>query len=108
MPPEPYASLYPAASIPPWRSFGEDLAAKPVAQQRLLAQRGVVGWSWEDWQPAVARCFGFVSFIDAEIGRIRDAFQRVVLRDRTVVIHTDDHGDLTGSHGGLFNKGPVM
>jgi arylsulfatase A-like enzyme len=24
------------------------------------------------------------------------------------VIHTADHGDMTGSHGGQFNKGPLM
>jgi arylsulfatase A-like enzyme len=56
----------------------------------------------------VARYFGFVSFIDAEIGRVLDAVDELGLRDTTVIIHTADHGDMTGSHGGQFNKGPLM
>lgn len=108
MPPEPYAAMYEPASIPPWPSFHEDASAKPAAQRRLLEQRGVAGWAWLEWQPVVARYFGFVTFIDAEIGRILEALERLGLHDDTVVIHTADHGDMTGSHGGQFNKGPLM
>jgi len=108
MPPDEYASEYDPASIPPWPSFTEDPATKPAAQGRLLEQRGVAGWSWADWQPVVARYFGFVSLIDAEIGRVLAAVDRLGLRESTVVIHTADHGDMTGSHGGQFNKGPLM
>jgi arylsulfatase A-like enzyme len=108
IPPETYAAMYEPESIPPWPNVGEDTASKPAAQQRLLEQRGVAGWTWRDWQPVVARYFGFVSFIDAEIGRILDALERLGLVDSTVVIVTGDHGDMTGSHGGQFNKGPLM
>ena len=108
MPPEPYASMYESREIPPWPNFVEDASTKPAAQQRLIEQRGVAGWTWADWQPVVARYFGFVSFIDAEIGRVLDALGALGLRERTVVIHTADHGDMTGSHGGQFNKGPLM
>jgi arylsulfatase A-like enzyme len=108
MPPEPYAALYEPGAIPPWPNFEDDAAAKPAAQVRLIEQRGVAGWTWVDWQPVVARYFGFVSFIDAEIGRVLDALDTLGLRETTVVIHTADHGDMTGSHGGQFNKGPLM
>jgi arylsulfatase A-like enzyme len=108
MPPEPYASMYEPGAIPPWPNFGDDASTKPPAQQRLIEQRGVVGWAWAEWQPVVARYFGFVSFIDAEIGRVLDALDALQLGDETVVIHTADHGDMTGSHGGQFNKGPLM
>jgi arylsulfatase A-like enzyme len=108
MPPEPYASMYDPTAIPPWPNFEEDLGTKPAAQRRLLEQRGVAGWTWQDWQPVVAAYFGFVTFIDAEIGRLLEAVDRLGLRDRSVVIHTADHGDMTGSHGGQFNKGPLM
>jgi arylsulfatase A-like enzyme len=108
MPPERYAALYAPSAIPPWPNFGDDATTKPAAQRRLIEQRGVVGWTWADWQPVVARYFGFVSFIDAEIGRVLDAVDELGLRESTVVIHTADHGDMTGSHGGQFNKGPLM
>jgi arylsulfatase A-like enzyme len=108
MPPESYASLYDPVAIPPWPNFVEDLTNKPAAQRRLIEQRGVAGWTWQDWQPVVARYFGFMTFIDAEIGRLLDALERLALRDSTVVMHLVDHGDMTGSHGGQFNKGPLM
>jgi arylsulfatase A-like enzyme len=108
MPPEPYAALYEPEEIAPWPNFADDATTKPAAQARLIEQRGVVGWTWADWQPVVARYFGFVSFIDAEIGRVLDAVDELGLRDTTIVIHTADHGDMTGSHGGQFNKGPLM
>lgn len=107
-PPAAFAALYDPASIPPWPNFTEDTATKPAAQRRLIEQRGVSGWSWSDWQPVVARYFGFVTFIDSEIGRVLDALARLGLESDTVVIHLADHGDMTGSHGGQFNKGPIL
>lgn len=108
MPPEPFASLYDPMAIPPWPSFDEDQAHKPAAQRRLLEQRGVAGLTWSDWQPIVARYFGFMSFVDHEIGRLLEQLERMGIADQTVVVHTSDHGDMTGSHGGQFNKGPLM
>ena len=108
MPPERFAAMYDPASIPPWPNFEEDLRSKPTAQARLLEQRGVAGWTWSDWAPVVARYYGFVSYIDEEIGRLLAALERLGLHQDTVVIHTADHGDMTGSHGGQFNKGPLM
>jgi arylsulfatase A-like enzyme len=107
-PPEPYASLYDPAAIPPWPNFGEDLSRKPAVQSRLLEQRGVVGWTWREWQIMVARYFAFVTFVDAEIGHVLDAVEHLGLADTTVVFATADHGDMTGSHGGQFNKGPLL
>jgi arylsulfatase A-like enzyme len=107
-PPEPYASSYDPADIPPWPNFVEDTKSKPAAQARLLEQRGVVGWTWEEWRGVVARYFGFVTYLDAEIGRILDTLDRLGLAESTVVFATADHGDMTGSHGGQFNKGPIL
>lgn len=107
VPPEPFASMYDPASIPPWPSFDEDTTTKPAAQRRLLEQRGVAGWSWEQWAPVVARYFAFVTFIDSEIASVIAAIDHLGLGDSTFVIHTADHGDMTGTHGGQFNKGPL-
>lgn len=108
MPPEPYASMYDPASISPWPNFTEVGATKPAAQRRLLAQRGVEGLKWADWQPIIARYLGFMTFIDAQIGRLLERLRALGLEDTTIVVHTSDHGDMTGSHGGQFNKGPLM
>jgi arylsulfatase A-like enzyme len=108
MPPAPFAAMYDPRAIPPWPNFDDDASRKPAAQRRLIEQRGVVGWTWADWQPVVARYFGFVSFIDSEIGRVLGELESLGLSEATVVVHTADHGDMTGSHGGQFNKGPLM
>lgn len=41
------------------------------------------------------------------MGRILDALDEQGLAASTVVVHTADHGDFTGSHR-QFNKGPLM
>lgn len=108
MPPEPFASLYDPADIAPWENFIDDDPRKPAAQARLLRQRGVEGMTWQEWQPIIALYYGFMTFIDSEIGRLFTALDDLGLADNTIVIHTSDHGDMTGSHGGQFNKGPIM
>ena len=105
--PEPYASMYDPDEIEPWPSFDETFAGKPGAHEQYLRYRGVEGFDWETWSRAVAKYFGFVTFIDEQMGRILDALDETGLADDTAVFHTADHGDFTGSHR-QFNKGPMM
>lgn len=108
MPPEPFASRYDPSTIEPWPNFIDDDPNKPAAHHRLFGQRGSVGMTWEQWQPIIALYYGFVTFIDSEIGRLLQTVTELGLTGDTIVIHTTDHGDMTGSHGGHFNKGPIM
>lgn len=41
--------------------------------------------------------------IDANVGRLLDALERLGVADNTIVVFTSDHGDMQGSHG-LKNK----
>jgi arylsulfatase A-like enzyme len=45
-----------------------------------------------------------VAQLDANVGRLLAALDRLGLRETTAVIFTSDHGDMAGSHG-LKNKG---
>jgi len=105
--PEPYASMYDPENIEPWENFDEDFEDKPGVQEQFLHYRGVEDFDWDTWKHVVAKYKGFVSFIDHQIGRIMDAVDEYELEDSTAVIHTADHGDMTGSHR-QFNKGPMM
>lgn len=42
---------------------------------------------------------GCVSFIDTQLGRLLDAYQRLGLADNTVVVYTSDHGEMLGKFG---------
>lgn len=105
--PEPYSSMYDPEDIDPWVNYADSLEGKPQAHREYLRYRGVEQFDWETWSEVISKYFGFVAFIDDEIERILDALDNRGLAEDTVVVHTADHGDMTGSHQ-QFNKGPMM
>ena len=107
VPPEPYASMYPPEQIAPWESFGDTLEAKPYIQAQQRRNWKVEGWTWPQWAPTVSAYLGEISLLDAQVGRILDALDRLGLAENTVVVYTCDHGDLCGGHG-MMDKHFVM
>lgn len=108
--PEPWASLYRPEDVilpPTWR---EDLAAKPVFQQRhaqaFYCERLAFGEA--EWRRIMARYWGYISWIDHEIGRLLAELDRLGLAGSTAVLFTADHGDMNGAHGGIWDKGEYM
>lgn len=63
---------------------------------------------WSYWQPLLARAYEQAMVVDAAFGRVLDALEKLGRLENTMVIVTADHGDLTGSHGDLFNKDSLM
>ncbi len=106
-PPEPYASMYRPADIPPWPGFADSLEGKPRMQRQMRATWGVEGMSWDEWSPVVARYLGVISLLDSQIGRVLEALDRLGIADDTLVIYSADHGDLCGSHG-MADKHYIM
>jgi arylsulfatase A-like enzyme len=105
--PEPYASLYSPDAIPPWPSFPDPLIGKPYIQAQQRRTWDVEGWTWSDWAPIVGRYLGEISLLDAQVGRVLEALDRLDLTENTLVIYTTDHGDLCGGHG-MVDKHYVM
>ena len=126
-PPEPYASCYSPSEVPlPQFVDGElddkprhfmdghtgrvnqvlGLAAKNVASRELpLSAVNLGDVTPEEWGRLISHYYGMVTFIDAQVGRIRQALHDTGLSERTIVVFTSDHGELLGDHGLLF-KGP--
>jgi len=107
VPPEPYASMYAPEAIGPWASFGDPLERKPYIQAQQRRTWELDGWPWAKWAPTVARYLAVISDLDANVGRLLAALDRLGLADRTLVVYTTDHGDLCGAHG-MIDKNFVM
>lgn len=105
--PEPYASMYDPAEVPSPESLGETFERKPTMHRKLPRLRGVADFDAATWRVLTARYWGFVTLIDAQIGRILEALEDLGLTDDTAVFHTTDHGDMMGAHR-MFNKGAAM
>lgn len=105
--PEPYASMYSPEAVPKPESFDDDFVGKPQGQRTHRWMQLGAHLSWPEWQRLTAHYWGFATFIDALMGRVLDALDATGVADRTVVLATADHGDMTGHHR-LFDKGPYF
>jgi arylsulfatase A-like enzyme len=75
--------------------------------ERTQVLRRIHGWEPGDElhvRATLATYLAMTAMIDAAMGRILDALERLDLRRRTVVVFCSDHGDFTGEHG-IMDKG---
>jgi uncharacterized sulfatase len=95
--PKKYFDLYPLERIPAPRFSPPDLAQVPKAA--LWMDPPHWGVSERGQREAIQAYYASISFLDANVGRLIDALERLRLADNTIVVFWGDHGYLLGEHG---------
>lgn len=89
-----------------WDNFHDDLTGKParVKRERDDFYRRRPRTEKELLEYVGLYC-DHVAFLDSQIGRLMEYLRTSGLIDDTLIAFTSDHGDMTGAHGGLIDKG---
>ena len=89
-----------------WENFKDDLSDKP---SRVKRERDDFYRCRPRTEAEVVDYVGLycdhVALLDSQIGRLLEFLDESGLRDNTLIVFTSDHGDMTGAHGGLIDKG---
>ena len=93
--PQKYFAMYPLDRIPAPPPFTEAAAQTP-APAFVTSNWGV---SEQGQREVIRSYFASISFLDANVGRVLDALDRLKLADNTIVVFISDHGYLLGERG---------
>jgi len=102
--PKRYFDLYPLKDIRlPYAPEGDrdDIPVAGFAHNCPVPNYGLDELTCRKAMQAYYAC---VSFIDAQVGRLMDALDRLELADRTIVVFWSDHGYHLGEHNGIWQK----
>ena len=101
--PEPYASMYNPADMPPAMPRPET-GERPRGHLDRLMER--VNPNFEEGEIGRLRAnyAGNVTLIDAQIGEIIDVIQARGELENTVIVHCSDHGEMNGDYGLIYKS----
>lgn len=95
--PRKYFDLYPLDRIPP-----PDFSVEQIAQlPRPALFTSPPNWGLDERQQreTIRAYYASISFLDANVGRVLDALERLDLAANTIVVFASDHGYNLGEHG---------
>ena len=100
--PDTYFEGYPEAEMPVVQGVEEDV--KDLPAMALGSHKKEHDLLNDDLRrKAVQAYFASISFMDAQVGKVLDALERLGLAENTIVVFTSDHGYHLGEHG-LWQK----
>ncbi|MDZ7616715.1 MAG: sulfatase, partial [Patescibacteria group bacterium] len=96
--PKPYFDLYPKDQIPLAKVAADARADLPPAA--LGSYKREQDKLTDDLRrECIQAYFASTTFMDAQVGRVLDALERLGLAENTIVVFTSDHGYHLGEHG---------
>ena len=104
---EPFYSMYDPAALQLPENFGVLGENKPEIHANMSGGWGIATHPEDVQRRFIASYLGYVSCIDAQVGRMLAALDALGLAENTIVVYTSDHGDSLGAHG-IYDKGPFM
>ena len=100
--PKSYFDLYPMKAIELPRLSDDDRARRPApAYQSAFKEQDVM--TDDQRRAAIQAYWASITFMDAQVGQVLDALDRLGLADSTIVVFTSDHGYHLADHG-LWQK----
>jgi len=104
--PKPYFDRYPESEMPVVKGVREDQADLP--SPALGSYKKEQDKLTDDLRrQCVQAYYASTTFMDAQVGRVLDALDRLGLAENTIVVFTSDHGYHLGEHG-LWQKMSVF
>ena len=102
--PKKYFDLYPLETMRlPYAPEGD---RDDIPQAAFAHNNPVPNYSLDQLtcRKALQAYYACVSFVDAQVGRMLDALDRLGLAENTIVVFWSDHGYHLGEHGGVWQK----
>jgi iduronate 2-sulfatase len=95
--PKKYFDLYPLDKIELPREPPDHL--KNVPEAALWTRPPYWGLNEHERRKAIQAYYASVTFMDAQVGRLLDALERLKIADNTIIVFWSDHGYLLTEHG---------
>ena len=77
--------------------------AEAVLDRKRLPNLFFFGITPDEYRAMKQRYLGLITMFDRSIGGILSCLEQTELLDKTIIVHTSDHGDMLGAHH-LFGK----
>ena len=100
--PRKYFDMYPIEQIdaPKW----SEADVKDVPPPAFITRPPNWGVAEQGVRESIRAYYASITFLDANVGRLLDALDRLKLTDNTIVVFISDHGYLTGERGQWFKQ----
>lgn len=95
--PKKYFDLYPQETVPLPKQLPNDL--DDIPEDALFTKPAHWGLDERQQKEALRAYYASISFMDAQLGRVLDALDRLGLAENTIVVFWSDHGYNVGQHG---------